>query len=68
MPGKEKAVNTPAEFSGMWIAWDENHVNVIASGNTMKATKEKAQKKTDKYWLDKVPSKEGFFVGESALQ
>ncbi len=68
MPNKDKIINTPARFSGKWIAWDAKHTTVIASGNTMKETKEKAKKKTDKYWLDKIPSEEGFFIGESALQ
>jgi len=68
MANKDKIIDTPAGFSGKWIAWDENHTTVIASGNTMEVTKKKAKKKTDKYWLDKVPSKEGFFIGESALQ
>ena len=54
----------PIEFAGKWIVWNENHTQIVASGNSFREAHEKVQKiGKKKVWFDKVPSKDEFFGG-----
>ncbi|OGY35580.1 MAG: hypothetical protein A3E36_00220 [Candidatus Andersenbacteria bacterium RIFCSPHIGHO2_12_FULL_45_11b] len=52
------------ELSGKWIAWDELHTHVVASGASLADVHEEVEKKGEKnVWFDKVPSRTDFFGG-----
>lgn len=61
-------IKTPDKYRGKWIAWNHTHSKVIASGDTMHEVKEKAQKKAERFWLDKVPSAKEFFGGAAGMR
>ena len=46
----------PAELSGKWIAWDENALHIVASGDTEQQAIDRAkQLGVDEPYLEKVP-------------
>lgn len=63
-----KVVTTPTKYAGQWIAWNEDHTEVIAHGEILEEVRKKAEKKEKKFWLDKVPANNLFFGGSSLLQ
>lgn len=63
-----KVVETPAEYEGQWIAWNEDHTKVLAHGATMSEVKKKAKLQATHFWLDKIPSDTEFFNGIATIE
>ncbi len=52
------------EYSGKWIAWNEEQTRIVASGETFDEAEEAAKKAGVKRpVMEKVPPLEGGFVG-----
>jgi uncharacterized protein YegJ (DUF2314 family) len=63
-----KVIETPSQYQGQWIAWNENRTDVIAHGKTMGEVKKKAKLKAEHFWLDKIPSNKNYFNGITTIQ
>lgn len=54
----------PAELSGKWVAWDENALHIVASGDTWSEALANAQAAgVAEPFLDKVPPAGMGFIG-----
>lgn len=68
MSKETKIIETPLKYQGKWIAWDKDHIKIIASGDEMVEVENQASQITGDYWLDKVPSNKKHFGGSATLQ
>lgn len=54
----------PIEYAGQWIAWNEDHTKIVASGKTLREADENAIATEEKHlWFEKIPSSTDFFSG-----
>jgi len=64
-----KVIETPIKYAGQWIAWNQDHTTVIASGDTMAEARENAlETEEEHFWLYKVPDKDVFYGGAALFQ
>lgn len=64
-----EAPEAPTEYAGRWIAWNEDHTEVIADGETMIEARENAIKTgTQHFGLYKVPDKDIFYGGAALFR
>lgn len=56
----------PAELCGKWIAWDENALHIVASGDSMQEAIDKARVLgVIEPYLEKTPPARMGFIGRS---
>ena len=66
---KVEVAEAPIEYAGQWIAWNQDHTEVISNGDTMMEARENARDKgAEHFWLYKVPDKDTFFGGAALYQ
>ena len=54
----------PLEYAGQWIAWNEDHAEIVAHGDTLSAVREQAvQRGCTQPVFQKIPR--GPFVGRA---
>lgn len=62
----EQDIAIPAKYAGKWIAWNENHKEIVSSGNTLQEARKKAFALSEnKPWLDRVPDASVRFGGSA---
>ena len=56
------------EYGGKWVAWDNKHEKIMASGVSLSKVREEAISKGEsKPWMDRVPEADSFYSGIAFL-
>ncbi|MEX0649407.1 MAG: hypothetical protein WD200_00205 [Candidatus Andersenbacteria bacterium] len=63
---KAKVIETPVEYMGMWVAWNDDHTKIVASGQSLSKVRDEAICKGEpKPWMDRVPNDNELYGGGS---